>query len=117
MGRIILGHRERQVQGGLPVRAVRGQVHQLQAEWVRCRRVCRLVQSALRLAVQSRRAEPAAVLNNGVGAEEPHGLRLLFGPQERPHAHARVLKGSLAIRTWVELLRSFSVIVRNGVCF
>ncbi|RRT59497.1 hypothetical protein B296_00027756 [Ensete ventricosum] len=93
LGCVVVGDRERQVQGGLPVPAVRGEVQRLQDRGVLGVRAVRLLACA-GLAVW-RRPQPAAARRHGVGSEEPPGLRLLPGLQQGPFPHSRVLTSSM----------------------
>lgn len=77
LGRVVLGHRQRQAQGGLPPPAVRRQVHQVRrARLLRVRAAA--VPPGAVLAVRIR-AQQAAARRHGLGAEELHGVRLLQG--------------------------------------
>ena len=90
LGRVVVGHRGRQVQGGLPVPAVRGAVHPVRRPRVHGVRAAALSTGALLVA--RRRAQPPPVRGHAVGAAVLPCLQLLQGSQAGPFADARVLE-------------------------
>lgn len=77
LGCIILGHGQRQVQGRLPVPAVRRKVHQVHHS--RVLGVCSVKLPPGTVVTVRLRAQPPAVCSHAMGAEQLHGVQLLHG--------------------------------------
>lgn len=91
LGRLLLGHRRRQVQGRLPLQPLRSALLGAAPPRLLAARPAKVPRAKRRPDRRRRRcAQPAAGGRHAVGAAQPHGLQLLPRPQARPQPHPRV---------------------------